>query len=154
MSLPSWRRARRVRFPRPVRTRFRQWSRCSDSGAAAPELVVVPLLMFVMLLAVQFGVALHAQQIAQAVADRTLAVTQAQGSSAAAGQREATADLHRLAGRNLLQPRVDVTRTTEQSQVTITGTATEVVPFVHLHVSAHTAGPVERITQYVGGPGR
>ncbi|WP_034088321.1 TadE/TadG family type IV pilus assembly protein [Streptacidiphilus albus] len=128
--------------------------RPSDRGSATPELLVaVPLLLLTMLAVVQFGVALHAQQIAQAVADRALAVANAEGSSAAAGQAEAASDLSRLAGRNLLNTRAAVTRTDQESTVTITGTATEVVPFVHLRIRAHAAGPVERITQDVSGPG-
>ncbi|MFD0328294.1 pilus assembly protein [Streptacidiphilus monticola] len=102
--------------------------------------------MLLLLGIVQFAVAAHAQHIAQAVAVRALAVTRAYQSTARAGYTTGQQGLNRFAGRTLLQPSITVTRTATQASVTVTGTAAEVIPFVHLHVTAHTAGPVERLT--------
>lgn len=39
---------------------------------------------------------------------------------------------------------VQVTRGVDRAEVRITGTASSVVPFLHLPVRAHAAGPVEQ----------
>ncbi|WP_370078235.1 TadE/TadG family type IV pilus assembly protein [Streptacidiphilus sp. MAP12-16] len=119
----------------------------SDRGAASAELVVAaPLLLLLLLAIVQFAVAEHAQHLAQAVADRALAVACAQDSTAQAGQAEAEGQLAVLAGPSLQHPKVTVTRTATGADVEISGEAAAVFPGLHLRVDAHTSGHIERFT--------
>lgn len=119
----------------------------SDRGAATAELVVaIPLLLLLLLGIVQFAVAEHAEHIAQAVADRALAVARTEGATAGDGRNEASAQLAALAGGSLRNPQIDVTRDADRVHVDISGVATAVIPGVHLHVSAQADGSVEQFT--------
>jgi Flp pilus assembly protein TadG len=106
----------------------------------------MPLLLLVLLATVQFAVAEHAQHLAQAVADRALAVARAQDATASDGQAEAEAQLVALAGPSLQHPVIHVTRDATRAQVEISGEAAAVIPGLHLHVSAQTTGDVEAFT--------
>lgn len=136
-----------MRLPRRRGITTRLSGKPSDGGAATAELVVaMPLLLVMMLGIVQFAVAEHAEHIAQAVADRALAVARAQGATAGDGRDEADAQLTALAGGSLRSPEVTVTRDADHVRVDICGRVTAVIPGVHLHVSAQADGSVERFT--------
>ncbi|MFC7305123.1 TadE/TadG family type IV pilus assembly protein [Streptomyces monticola] len=111
------------------------------------ELVVVfPLLMVLLLITVQFALALHAQHIAQTAAARALAAARTQDSSAAAGHARAEQTLRLLGGRVLEAPRVQVSRGAEEASVRVEGSVLAVLPGLRLQVSGQAAGRVERWT--------
>lgn len=123
----------------------RQPARHGERGAVAAETVVaVPLLLFLLLLIVQFAIAWHAQHIAQTAASRALAVTRAQGGTVTAGRAQGKATLDALGSSVLLDPHVTVTRTDRAASIDVHGWAEQVVPGFHVPVSAHDAGPVDR----------
>lgn len=124
---------------RPNRTRF------DDSGAASTELVVLmPLVLGMFLVIVQFAVWSHATHIAQTAAAQGLSVARAQDGTAADGTAAAQHLLDELARGPLTETNVIAERGAASASVRITGTAIEVVPFVRLPVRAEAAGPVER----------
>jgi Flp pilus assembly protein TadG len=134
--------------PHPVAP-GRDHSGTRQVGAATVELVVAtPLLLFLLLMVVQFGVWLHATHIAQAGADQALAVARAENGTPAAGRSQADAVLAQLASGILTDPAVDVTAVTgpdghPQLRVDVRGTAASVVPLLHLPVHVSAQGPRE-----------
>ncbi|MFK0111647.1 TadE/TadG family type IV pilus assembly protein [Streptomyces sp. NPDC091217] len=116
-----------------------------EGGAVTAEIVIImPTLLTMVLLLAQATVWWHALHIAQATASDALSVTRVQGGTASAGQYEAQRVLDQLGQGSLRGAHVTVTRTTEQADVEVTGTAGSVVPFLHLPVRTHASGPVER----------
>ncbi|MFI0724346.1 TadE/TadG family type IV pilus assembly protein [Streptomyces sp. NPDC021224] len=116
----------------------------------AETLFVLPVLFTLVLLLAQVTVWWHATHIAQATAADALAATRVQGGTAAEGQTEADRVLDQLGRGPLQSVQVSVSRGADSAQVRISGTASSVVPFVHLPVRATAAGPVERFRPVVG----
>ncbi|WP_331773241.1 pilus assembly protein (plasmid) [Embleya sp. NBC_00888] len=115
-----------------------------DSGGVSAELAVItPLLMLILLLIVQFALAMHAQHVAQAAASRALAQARADGGTAAAGQARAESVLAAIGGRTLQNPSVQVTRDGTTVRVVIRGSTVSVVPGMHPGVKAVVSGPVD-----------
>ncbi|MCX5206896.1 pilus assembly protein [Streptomyces sp. NBC_00237] len=106
--------------------------------------LAVPVLMVLLLLIVQFALALHAQHIAQTAASRALAAARAQDASSAAGKADAAKTLRLIGGRVLRAPSVKVSRSAQSVTAVVEGEVVAVVPGLRLRVSGHVAGPVER----------
>jgi Flp pilus assembly protein TadG len=116
-----------------------------DRGAVAAETVIAtPLLLLLLWLIVQFALAWHAQHIVQTAASRALAITRAQGSSAAAGRAQAAATLNALGHSVLCDPQVTVARTDRTVTIDVRGWVEPVVPGFHLPISAHDEGAIDR----------
>ena len=121
-----------------------------DAGSTTTELVLLmPVVLLLVMLIVQFGLWLHARQVATSAAQEGLVAAQVEFGSAPAGQARATAFLDAAGG--LRDIRVDATRETTTARVSVTGTTPAVVPGLHLTVSAAAEGPIER---FVSGPDR
>lgn len=132
---------------RPPRAAARRLGHLGDRGAGSAELVIAtPLLMLLILLAVQFGIWAHASSVAQATAEEALAAARIQGGTAAAGQQRARQVLTQIGSAVLGTPHITVTRTAATATVRITGTAERVVPLpgLALPVSVTVTGPIER----------
>lgn len=118
-----------------------------DRGAVTVQLVIAtPLLLFQLLLVVQFAVYLHALHVAQTSAAQALAAARAEGGTAADGDTQAEAVLSELGQDVLLQPEVSVVRGTALVRVEITGVAQTVVPPLRLPVHVVAEGPAEEWT--------
>ena len=131
---------------RPGRRRAHWQLLRGDAGAGAAELVIVtPLLMLLILGVIQFALAEQAQHAAQAAASQALAATRVQDGTVPAGQAQAATVLAQEGG-SLTAPAVSITRTATRATVTVTGGAENLIPGIHLHVSATVAGPVEEWT--------
>lgn len=118
-----------------------------DRGAATTEILfILPLLFSLVLAIAQVTVWGHATHVAQAAASHALAATRAEGGTAADGQAEAQRVLDQLGRGPLHDPHVQVTRGPNRAEVEVGGTASSVVPFLHLHVHAEAAGPVEKFS--------
>ncbi|MZG16605.1 pilus assembly protein [Streptomyces sp. SID5914] len=123
-----------------------------ERGAVTTQLVlVVPAVLLLMMMIVQFALAWHAQHIAQYTADRALAAARVKGATAANGEDQAGTSLAQLGGRVLTSPSVTVRRTTDQVTVTVRGAVMPVVPGLDLHVVGVASGAVERLTTPQGG---
>ncbi|MCP2338913.1 TadE/TadG family type IV pilus assembly protein [Actinomadura rupiterrae] len=113
---------------------------------AAETAVAMPLLLLLILLAVQFGIWAHTVHVAQATAAEALSAARLDGATAADGQARAQAVRQQLGPHTLADAHIQITRGPDTVTVQVTGTAPRVVPlpFLHLPVRAHAAGPVER----------
>ncbi|MPZ28927.1 MAG: pilus assembly protein TadE [Micromonosporaceae bacterium] len=114
-----------------------------EEGTSSTELVLVmPAVLFMVLLAVQFGLYLHAAQVVEAAAQEGLeaargeVATVAEGRTRAAGFIASTGGVH--------SPEVTAARSADTATVTVTGAAPQVVPGLWLQVSSVASGPVER----------
>ena len=126
----------------------------SDRGAASTQLVlVVPALLLLALLVVQFALVWHARHIAQYAAQRALAAARTQDGTAADGRAQARRSLAALGSRVLTAPSVTAERTATQTTVRVEGKVIRVVPVpgLVLHASGTASGPTERITTPTGG---
>ncbi|MEV0966471.1 TadE/TadG family type IV pilus assembly protein [Streptomyces sp. NPDC049910] len=124
-----------------------------DRGAVCTELVlVVPALLLIALLAVQFALFWHASHVAQFAAQRALAAARVEDGSAADGRAQAGRTLVGLGSRVLTRPSVTVNRSATQTTVRVDGTVTRVIPVpgLTLRASGTAAGPTERITLPAG----
>ena len=120
--------------------------RHGEDGAATTALVLVlPVVLFTVMVVVQFALAFHARQVVTAAAqDAALAAT-AQGASPDTADTTARHVLD-AAGRGLLhEPTVAVTADTDQVRVTVKGTVASVVPGLELTVTGSSDSPVERL---------
>ena len=123
-----------------------------DRGSVSAEVVLLlPVILMLLLGIVQFTLWSHATHIAQAAAAQALATARAGDGSPAAGSANAQQLLDELAAGPLFDSKVDVHRDAASASVRISGTATSVVPFLHLPVHAEAAGPVERFVPNVNG---
>ncbi|WP_027861334.1 TadE/TadG family type IV pilus assembly protein [Marmoricola sp. URHB0036] len=127
----------------PARSRVR-----GESGASAIELVLyMPILMFTILFAVQFSLVYLGGQVASGAAReaaRTARVTGNAGQAQAVGER-----IVRQIGRGVLDDaRVEPRVGAEQARVTVSGQASQILPFLPIpRVSETVEGPVERFVQ-------
>ncbi|MGW3952876.1 TadE/TadG family type IV pilus assembly protein [Streptomyces sp. NPDC004752] len=124
-----------------------------DRGSASTQLVlVVPALLLMALLVVQFALVWHARHIAQYAAQRALASARTEHGTAADGRTQARRSLAALGSRVLTRPTVTTNRTATQTSVRVRGTVIRVlpVPGLVLHASGTASGPTERITTPIG----
>lgn len=121
-----------------------RWRVTGEDGSVSVELVVAtPLLLLLLLSAVQAGLWWHATHIAQSAAAHALAATRVEGGTVAGGQEAGDRVLTQLAHGLLLTPQVSVHRDGQTARVEVTGTAMQVVPGVNLPVHATAAGAPE-----------
>ena len=119
--------------------------RAADRGAATTEVVLLtPVLLFLVLAIVQFGLWYHAQHVANAAAEQGLDTTSANGGTADAGRARAEEFLARAAPTLIEDVVVVTSREDDVATVEITGTAVAVIPGFTLTVHAEGSSPVER----------
>lgn len=115
-----------------------------EDGSVSVELVVAtPLLLLLLLAAVQAGVWWHAVHVAESVAAHALAAARVEGGTAAGGRAAGERVLAQLAGPLLAGADVEVERTPDTARVVVTGTAPVVIPGVALPVRAGASGATE-----------
>ncbi len=116
-----------------------------DRGAVTTEIVLVlPLLFTLVLVIAQVTVWAHATHMAQATASHALSATRVEDGTVQSGRSDAQRVLDQLGHGPLRGAHISVTRDVERASVRVEGTATSVVPFLHLPVHAEAAGPVEK----------
>ena len=119
-----------------------------QDGVIASQLaVLMPALLLLIMLAVQFGLWAHATQLAAAAAD-TAAATAALPEATLDDAHAAATGLLAQAG-NLTDTRIVLDRDTTQATATVTGAAPQVVPGIAWSVSAQAAAPRERFIRQV-----
>lgn len=117
-----------------------------ERGSVSAELVVAaPVLLLVMLLCMQFALWSHASQIAQSAASQGLSQLRAQHGTPEAATATTRRLLDQLALGPLTVTDIQAVRRADTAVVTVTGTATEIIPLVALPVRAEASGPVERL---------
>ncbi len=115
-----------------------------DQGSSSVETVLImPLLALLVFAIVQFAVYFHALQLAQMAADQGLDAARVQNGTSTDGTARAEAYLASLAGGVLKDGHAQVVRTAGTVQARVSGRVEQLVPFLHLTVTAHATGPVE-----------
>jgi Flp pilus assembly protein TadG len=126
-----------------------RWRARDDRGVSALTVAVVfPVVMMLVMLAVQGGLYWHAHQRAEAAADRAAAVAARVDGSSAAGEAAAWAFLD---GAPLDGATVSVRRGDDQAQATVTATAPSLVGVIRWTVTASSTVELER---FVAEPDR
>ena len=119
-----------------------RWRARDDRGVGALTVAIVfPVVMMLVMLAVQGGLYWHAHQRAEAAADRAAAVAARVDGSGAAGEGAAYAFLE---GAPLDDATVSVRRGGEQAQATVTATAPSLVMGIRWTVTARSTVELER----------
>ncbi len=126
----------------------------NDRGSTVVEVVVlVPAVMLLLLVVVQFVLWGHAEQVVQLAAAEANSASTVYGGTNAAGQRAAEGVLSR-AGSSVGSTRIVVrTDVAGATAVRVTGTAPAVLPGLDLVVSASVVGPRQRFVVGTGAVG-
>ncbi len=115
----------------------------SEAGATTTELVLLmPVVLLLVVLVVQFGLWLHARQVATAAAQEALSVVQRDGGTVEAGRTRAEQFLADAGG--LRDAGVEVDRGAETASVRVAGGTPALVPGLDLGIDVLVQGPVER----------
>lgn len=119
--------------------------RRSERGSASTEAVLLtPVLLFLIMLVVQFGLWYHAQHVVQAAAREGVRTARMDASSASTGRTRAV-DFLSTAGPTIVrQPVVTASRDAEVAVVSVSGQAVNIVPGFSLPVRSTATSPVER----------
>jgi Flp pilus assembly protein TadG len=119
--------------------------RCrGEAGDAVTETVIlVPVLLLLIMVVIQFGLWYHAEHVVQAAAQEGVRAARAEGSTSDAGRERAEQFLASVGGSVIDGPQVESTRDGRQASVVVTGKAVAVIPGVHLDVRAHATSPTE-----------
>jgi Flp pilus assembly protein TadG len=105
--------------------------------------LIIPVLMLVLLVIVQFALWAHAAQVVQLAASEGDRVARTAGDSAEAGQARAEAVLA-ASGSGVTTTSADVSVLSgDQARITVTGRAVAVLPWLDLPVSATEVGPIQ-----------
>lgn len=117
----------------------------ADRGAATTEVVLLtPVLLFLILLVVQFGLWYHAQHVATAAAEQGVASARAYSGSAEDGRERAEEFLAAAATTLVEDVVVTADRSSDLATVEVSGTAVGLIPGLTLTVHAESSSPVER----------
>lgn len=117
----------------------------AERGYITTEVVLLtPVLLFLVMLVVQFGLWLHAQHVAQAAADEGLRDARAVSIPLADAEAHATAFLDQTASSVIEERSLSIDRDGDVARVVVSGHAPAVVPGFVLSVHAVAAAPVER----------
>jgi|SRR5579875_2183970 len=120
-----------------------------DRGFSTLEaVVVIPVVVVVTMLVVQYVMLWHARNVTEAAAQDALRIARGYQAAAAEGQAGGTEYLHKTAGRLLENFTVTVNRGGDTVSVHVHGTVSSVVPFGTWTVDEYASGPVEK---YVTG---
>lgn len=116
-----------------------------ERGIATTEAVLVtPVLLFLVMLVIQFGLWFHAQHVAQAAAEEGARAARAVTGSTAAGQVRAASFLDQAGPTIITNRSITATRTAEAVTVAVSGRSVNVVPGFSLPVEARATSPIER----------
>lgn len=126
------------RAPRPA----------AEAGSSTTELVLLmPVVLLLVMLIVQFGLWFHARQVATAAAQEGLAVTQAEHGTRGTGRQRALAFVTEAGG--LREIVVRAHRDQQTASVHVHGVVPAVVPELSLQVQGVATGRVERFLSEV-----
>lgn len=118
-------------------------TRRSDSGVSSIQLTIAaPVLLWWLMLIVQYGLWWHAKQVADSAAAEAVDVAQTPTGTAAAGEAAARSYLSQAG--HLDDIRVTVDRGTEVVTVEVGGDAPQLVPGWGWGVTARSQAPIER----------
>ena len=116
-----------------------------ETGSASAEAVVIlPVLLLVVLMLVQFGVWYHATAVAKAAVAEAARAARAEGATDEEGRARANAFLAQAGRTIIVDPELTVTRDAEAVRVELRAVAANVVPGLRLPIRALAESKVER----------
>lgn len=122
-----------------------------EKGSAVTETVLLtPILLFLVMLVIQFGLWFHAQHVARAAAEEGARAARAEAGSADAGRDRAEAFLDQAGPTIITDRTVTVTRNADVVTVEVRGHSVNVVPGFTLTIEASASSPVERFREDSG----
>ena len=135
-----------------MRRRFA--GRHERGSATLQTVLVMPLLLLLITAIVQFALWYHAVHIALAAAQDGARAARVEGGTTQAGRARAQQLLDQLGTGVLTDTTITATRDVDTARVEVHGYAPQLIPGLHLPVSAASAGKVERFrANNDGGPG-
>ena len=118
-----------------------------DRGEAVTEtVIIVPALLLLIMVVIQFGLWYHAQHVVQAAAQEGARAARAEGATADDGLDRAMAFVAQVGGESVDGAEVTSERSPDAVTVRVTGKAPAVVPGLRLGVRAAAVSPVEEFT--------
>ena len=114
-----------------------------EQGDVAPQVILTPITVFLVLFVVQIGLAFHARTVVTAAAQDGARAVQVEGGTEADGRATINAVLSG-SEKLLRNPTVEVSQTLEEVTVTVTAVVPSVVPFWTGTVTGTAVGPTER----------
>ena len=140
----------RARGPSSLAVRWRRLRAARDRGDATVEaVIIVPVIVVLTLLVVQFVLVWHGRHVAQAAAQTAARSAAAYQAQPATGQAAGDDYLAEVAP-NLLPGRsVSVTRDATAVTVIVTADVLTVIPFAGFHIQEQATAPLEI---FVGAP--
>lgn len=148
--------ARRSRTPatRRVGVGGRRGYGRGQRGATTVQVVLIaPLLMLTLMTIVQAGLIFYAQAVVEAAAQEGAAEARRFDGTEAGAQSRTETYLEALNSKILEGRSVQVTRSAETAEVTVTGSVISLVPFLELEIQESATGPVERYVPPVNAGG-
>ena len=134
---------RRCRCTAAVRHRRQRRWRDQASGTVE-TVIVVPALMLILLVFVQYALWAHASSLVQAAAAQGDQVARASGGTPAAGVVAAEQFLHRTGAEVIVAPVVRArVQAGDMARIDVAGDVESILPGVHIGVSATSIGPVQ-----------
>ena len=116
----------------------------NDRGSTTVEMVgYYAVMLAALLVGVQAAAWGLAELSCRYAANHAVQTTRVQGGTADAGHTDAGTVLSAIDGNLVTNPAVQTSRGPATATVTITGTAVQVIPFLHLPVRATVTAPVE-----------
>lgn len=116
-----------------------------EHGAVSTEAVLLtPVLLFVVMLVVQFGLWYHAEHVVQAAAREGVRAARAEGSSAEAGRSRAVEFLAATGPTIVRDAEVTARLDEQRAVVRVTGRAVHIVSGLSMPVGATAVAEVER----------
>jgi Flp pilus assembly protein TadG len=117
----------------------------SEAGAATTEFVIiVPALVLLIMLVIQFALYYHAANVATAAAQDSVRAARIETGSAGAGQARAHELLSHAGGSVFSSVSVQTSRGGRSAHAEVDGTVVSVIPGLDLHVTRSADGPVEQ----------
>ena len=118
-----------------------------ERGEAATEtVIVVPALLLLIMVVMQFGLWYHAQHVVQAAAQEGVRAARAEGATDADGLDRAMAFVAQVGGDSVSGAEVTSDRSLDAVTVRVSGKAPAVVPGLRLVVRAAAVSPLEEFT--------
>lgn len=123
----------------------------NEEGFATTEAVLItPVLLFLVMVVIQFGLWFHAQHVATAAAEEGARAARSENGSAEVGRATANAFLDQAAPRLVVDRDVTSIRTLDVVTVEVEGDTVSVIPGLSLPVRASATSPVERFREDSG----
>jgi Flp pilus assembly protein TadG len=119
-------------------------ARGEHGSSSLQTVLVMPLLLLLITLIVQFALWYHASHIAIAAAQDGARAARVEGGTELDGRGRAQQIIDQLGANVLVEPSVTVTRDAQVARVEVHGYAPELIPGLRLPVDAVSTGTVER----------